>query len=213
MTSLVEKILWGKPSPYLFEDQLDHFLGGSADSRHARLRRAVQNGHLVHVRRGLYVLGERLSSKRPHLFELAEFIYGLSYISLESALSYHGLIPEAVHVITSMTTKRKKEFDTPLGKFVYNHLPVENFFLEVDRVNENGHTFFIASPWKALFDYLHCYQKKWISIEPVGESLRIDLETMPRISEKMLALFKTVYHSKSIHQFINNIPKKLINEY
>jgi hypothetical protein len=59
--------------------------------------------------------------------EIANPLYGPSYISLEYALSYYGLIPERVESITSVTTKRSKKFITPLGSFSYEHIPLKAY--------------------------------------------------------------------------------------
>lgn len=86
----------------------------------------MQKGVLVKIRRGLYTINLPFKEP-PDTFELAEIIYGPSYISMESALSYHGWIPEAVYTITSATTRRKKLFKTPLGVFAFFNFPVNNF--------------------------------------------------------------------------------------
>ncbi|HSW71384.1 MAG TPA: hypothetical protein VLH77_05335 [Gammaproteobacteria bacterium] len=78
--------------------------------------------------------------RKPHPFELAQYIYGPSYISLESALSFHKLIPETVYTVTSTTVKRSREFQTPLGVYSFLHLPPENFYVEVWSVD-----FFMSS--------------------------------------------------------------------
>ena len=212
MSKFLENALWENPSVYVTEDQLAYFLGGTPDSRYARLSRAVSKGYLIRVKRGLYCLSERMSLKIPHPFELAQLIYGPSYISLESALSYHGFIPEAVHAITSATTKRNKEFKNPLGQFVYHRLPIDNFFMGVRLIKENKHQFFMASPWKALLDYIYCYKKEWYDLEPIQDSLRIELEDVPKTSEEELEQLKAFYNSKRIERFIKNIPMEFISE-
>ncbi len=213
MSSAFENILWRNASVYVSEDQLAHFLDGSPDSRYARIKRAVQAGYLVRVKRGLYYLSSRLVPEQPHPFELAQLIYGPSYISLESALSYHGLIPEAVHTITSATTKRNKEFHTPLGAFSYHRLPIDNFFIGVAQIKENNCRFFMASPWKALLDYIYCYKKNWQNLDPVQESLRIELEDLPILPQDYLSQLGSYYHSRRIERFIKNIPKEFISEH
>ena len=50
-------------------------------------------------------------------------IYGPSYVSKEYALAHHGLIPEGVTLVTSITPKRFKHFKTPVGEFVYDYQP------------------------------------------------------------------------------------------
>ncbi len=212
MGTLIEKTFWRHPSPYLSEDQLAHYLGGTVNSRYSRLKRAVKQGHLIRIKRGLYCLSERLAKKASHPFELAQLIYGPSYISLESALSFHGLIPEAVHSITSATIKRNKKLQTPLGQFIYFRLPVDNFFIGVNHIKENEHQFFIASPWKALLDYIYCYKKEWYDLSPIQKSLRIELNDLPKINTDELQQLNLFYHNKRIKNFIKNIPRELIDE-
>jgi predicted transcriptional regulator of viral defense system len=107
---------------------------------------------LIRVKKGIYL---RTDSPVPYSKELlANLMYGPSYVSLEYALQFHGLIPEAVKTVTSVTTGRRKSFTTPVGRFEYEHLAPRYFSLGIDIVNleEGGRAFFIASPEKALFD-------------------------------------------------------------
>ena len=102
---------------------------------------------------------------------LANLIYGPSYVSLEYALYYHGLIPEAVCVVTSVTTGRKKRYRTPVGEFDYLHMP-ERFFspgaeyFPLDR----GRGFMMAGPEKALFDLLYLRYSD-VAYPDIGEHL------------------------------------------
>src|SRR3546814_12610637 len=64
------------------------------------------------------------SDRRPEPFLLANHIFGPSYVSVETALSYYGLIPERVYETTSMTTQAPRKFNTPLGTFTYTRLPL-----------------------------------------------------------------------------------------
>lgn len=213
MNELLTNILWRNASVYMTEEQLAHLLDGTPDSRYARLHRAVAKGQLLRVKRGLYCLGERLAAQQnAHPFELAQLVYGPSYISLESALSYYGLIPEAVRVVTSVTTKRNKKFLTPLGEFSYRRLPTNDFFLGVNFCQDGNNKFFMASPWKAILDYIYCYKKEWHTLTPMVESLRLDVENLPKISKEDLLRLKEFYHCKRIDRFIANFPVEFIDE-
>ncbi len=78
---------------YISGVDLQNILDKSSDSRHAIIKRAIQKGYLVPIRRDLFLI----SNFKNHLvnsFEIATIIYGPSYISFESALSYHGWIPK-----------------------------------------------------------------------------------------------------------------------
>ena len=101
MTNLVDKILEQIPYDTITDTELSGLLEGSEASRHNQLKRVLAKGELLHIRRGVYQLAKRYQRKPLNPFELAQKIYGPSYISFESALSYHGLIPEAVYSISS----------------------------------------------------------------------------------------------------------------
>lgn len=206
--SLINK-LRTYPHPYITHTEVEALLDGTADSRYSKVKRLLEQGTLLHIRRGLYCLADHIS--KPHPFELAQRIYGPSYISLESALSFHQLIPETVYSITSTSAKRSKEFQTPLGVFSYLRLPLENFYLDVELISTDDYQFFMAKPWKAICDYVYCYKKDWNSLAPLQESLRIALEDLPRPSDEEIELLDEYYHHKRLSLFLKYI-KKYFNE-
>ena len=80
------------------------------DKVHALLNEGV----LESVKKGLYIAGPAIKTAKPEPFLLANHILGPSYVSLDTALSYHGWIPERVYEVASMTTKASRKFTTPL---------------------------------------------------------------------------------------------------
>lgn len=88
-----------------------------------RIRRLVAAGEIIRVKKGLYVFASAFQRQPIVREQLANLIYGPSYVSLDSALSYHGLIPERAEAVTSGTTGRSRVFDTPFGAFTYQSLP------------------------------------------------------------------------------------------
>lgn len=78
-----------------------------------------------------------------------------SYISLQSALSHYGMIPEHVPVVTSVTGGRPEKLDTPVGRFLFRHVQSRNFFGFVEREIAPGESVRIARPEKALADLLY----------------------------------------------------------
>lgn len=210
MVKSSEMILRNYPRPYLTEVELEILLDGTPDSRYGKVKRLLAEHKLWHIRRGLYGLTDTLGHpNKPHPFELAQSIYGPSYISLESAFSFHQLIPEAVYTITCVTTKRSKEFHTPLGEFSYLHLPVENFYTEVTLIKENGYQFFMAKPWKAICDYVFCYKKNWNSLDPLLESLRMNRENFPILRNEEIQWLNEYYHHTRISRFLKGIKRNL----
>ena len=206
MNKSFKTILWHHPRPYLTEVELAILLTGSPDSRYGKVKRGLAQGDLLRIRRGLYSIAHRKKDDdKPHPFELAQYIYGPSYISLESALSFHQLIPEAVYTITSVSLKRAKTFSTPLGNFSYQHLPIENFYLQVEIIQENGHPFFMAKPWKAICDYVYCYKKNWVNIGPLSENLRIHIDALPLLRAEEAQCLDDYYASARVSRFLKGV--------
>jgi hypothetical protein len=114
----------------------------------------IQKGVLQPLRRGLYLLGPVFNALQPHPFLLANHILGESYVSLESALVYHGLIAGPLPEVTSMTTHKTRKFRTSKGAFSYRHVPEWYYELGIDddRGLAEGQTALVASAEKALFD-------------------------------------------------------------
>src|SRR3990170_1551453 len=90
-------------------------------SPRAKLSRLLKSGALIRVKKGLYVFSQNYRRGSISMEMLANMIYGPSYVSLEWALRYYGMIPERVEEITSVTIKRQAHFDTPIGRFTYEH--------------------------------------------------------------------------------------------
>ena len=118
-----------------------------------KISRMLAEGDILKIKRGLYVLAPVHRTEPISKLLLANLIYGPSYVSLDLALSFYNLIPEGVFELTSMTPKRVKCYDTPLGRFSYTHS--HGLLYEIGIVSEtnaDGTCFLIASPEKALCD-------------------------------------------------------------
>ncbi|MGC9450535.1 MAG: type IV toxin-antitoxin system AbiEi family antitoxin domain-containing protein [Oceanipulchritudo sp.] len=125
-----------------------------------QLHRWCASGKLVRLRRGMYAFGEEYGKKPVNPARLANHLYGPSYLSLQWALSYHGLIPEAVFELTSVTTRQTKRFENPFGRFSYRSLKRERFwgYRSVEFANGAAQ---LASPEKALIDYWYLDRGAW----------------------------------------------------
>ena len=118
------KILDEWPKKYVTSGDLKIALDCSLNALYSLLKRAVKEGVLIKLKRDFYLIDCKVREDRIEPFEIAGLIYGPSYISLESALSYHGWIPEDVPVINSTCSKRTKKIETPIGFFVYYKIRV-----------------------------------------------------------------------------------------
>ena len=112
----------------------------------------VKEGKLLRLKRGWFCVNPKYSKKLINSGAVANVLYeGPSYVSLEAALSYYGLIPERTMGMTSVVTGRSKEFTTPIGWFRYKSIPEPLFPIGVRTVDG----YLMASPEKALCDYLY----------------------------------------------------------
>jgi hypothetical protein len=129
-------------------------LVGEVDPADVRrqLSRWVKGGRLLQLRRGLYALAPPYRKVTPHPFLVANRLVRGSYVSLQSALAYHGLIPEHVPVTTSMTTGRPQRRENRLGSFEYHHVQKDLLTgYRLERLGD-GQEALVASPAKALAD-------------------------------------------------------------
>jgi len=117
-----------------------------------QLSRWTADGTVVQLRRGLYALGEPYQIVEPDPYELSNALVPGSYVSLETVLASHGLIPESVFVTTAVTTGRTGSRKTPLGTFAYQHVRPELFWGYEPVEVGDGRTAFVATPEKALLD-------------------------------------------------------------
>lgn len=136
---------------------------------------------LIRIKKGLFVVAQQEGTSPISRELIANHLYGPSYVSLESALSYHNLIPERVYRVRSVTMKRFKMYETPLGVFEYRTVSPEYFSIGIQQqVTQDNTAFLIASPEKALCDLivlssgLRLQSSKAVKIY-LEENLRIDL--------------------------------------
>ncbi|HBS47819.1 TPA: hypothetical protein DEO28_01670 [Candidatus Dependentiae bacterium] len=199
------------PKCFIQESDLAMLLNDKTDdARYALVKRVLKEGLLIRIRRGFYLIADK--GKLPFIdeFELALLIYGPSFVSLESALSYHGWIPEAVYTTTCVTTKRAKEFKTPYGIFSYEHIPSEIFYTGVNRIESKNGVFFIASPWRAVADFIYTTRRSWKNISELEVDLRIDKEDLINSDKEMLKLLAVKYPSRIVRENLKRFLKEIV---
>lgn len=171
----------------------------------------LAKGIVVRVKKGLYVFGDAYRT-RPYSREiLANLIYGPSCVSLEYALHYHGLTPEGSAALTSVTTKRGRQFQTPVGLFLYRTIPETGFHVGVQRVElEDGRAFLLAGPEKALVDRFRSdrglqLRSRRGCLEYLFESLRIAAEDLNRLDIDLLDRMAAAYQSPRVRLLVDSI--------
>ncbi len=164
----------------------------------------LRQGAIIRVKKGIYVFGPNLA-RRPFSREvLANMIYGPSCISLDYALHYHGLIPERVEAVTSVTSGRARRFSTPVGLFIYRQIPPAAYPVGIDLVTlEGGRAFLMAVPEKALADKVH--DDRGTGIRSQGDmrryllqNLRIDAGSLATLRTETLAILAERYRSRKL---------------
>jgi hypothetical protein len=103
----------------------------------------------------LYALAPPYRRTEPHPFLVANHLVRGSYVSLHSALAHHGLIPEYVPVITSVTTGRPQRRDNAFGSFEYHSCPRDRLTGYRVETLGGGQEALVATPAKALADLIH----------------------------------------------------------
>lgn len=163
----------------------------------------MKKGEIIRVKKGLYIFGEPLAREPYSKETLANLIYGPSYISLEYALSFYGLIPERVETVTCVTNKRKKNFHTPLGNFSYRYInpSIYSPCITLYEVNQY-HSILIATKEKALSDMLYFSDKMSDKDELeqyLFESLRLCRDDMKGFNRKKVKKLAQLYgHNVSL---------------
>jgi hypothetical protein len=169
-----------------------------------KITNLLRQGGVIRVKKGIYVFGERYR-RRPFSREiLANMIYGPSYVSLDYALHYYGLIPERVEAMTSVSDGRGRRFFTPVGLFIYRGVPMNAYRIGIDQVElESGRSFLIATPEKALADKIQADRGTAIRSQAemriyLLDSLRIDPEGLGRLNAETISLIADQYRSRKL---------------
>lgn len=162
-----------------------------ADFDRNNLYRWTQKGLLLRLGAGYYAFPEYLH-RAGYAYYIAGRIYRPSYISLHSALSFYGMIPEAVVQITSISSRKTSGFSNAFGEFSYRNVKEELMFGYEPRALADGRTFLLATPEKALLDLLYLYP--FYDDAAALEALRLDEDFMqeewnPARMEDCLARF------------------------
>jgi len=184
----------------VFETSL--FLSGNTNPKIVRLQlsRWVRSGRIFQLRRGLYTLAPPFQKIKPHPFLVANRLQKASYVSLQSALAYYGLIPEIVNSTVNVTTRRPERLETPLGNFEFRHIKPDLFF-GYQMIDLGRQQALVAKPEKALLDlvYLH----------PGGESTsylkELRLQNLEYFNLNTFKELSEVFDSPKMHTAVKNV--------
>ena len=180
--------------------------------KHNKVSALEKRGDLIRLKQGMFVVHPDLSGQQLSLFLIGNNLYGPSYISLQSALRYYGLIPEFVFTTCSMTTKPSQIFYNSLGRFEYVHISEEAFPIGVKEMTFNdGYSVLMATPEKALCDliadisHLNLRYKNEILVW-LEEDIRFDMDELFHFDTNILREYAKVGKKKNmINQLIKII--------
>ncbi len=173
------------------------------------ISRLVKRGDLIRLKNGFFVIAEKIKKSPVPYAQISNLLYGPSYLSFEWALSYYGMIPEGVRVMTSATSAKSKSFNTPLGTFDYCSLSHARYAIGIDQKEDFGGRFLIATPEKALADLIHFKSKgletsKDMLIDLI-EARRIDEDELKKLNKNHLLEIAESYHSQAVTQLVNTL--------
>jgi hypothetical protein len=210
MQRLTEIALEKAPGGVFSHVEIACWVGESRDRRWSLIKRALAAREIVRIRRGLYCLSSKYLHWKIDPLVVAQRVYGPSYISLETALSYHGWIPEAVFTVTSASLNRSREFGTPLGRFSFSRVPQKTFYAEVVRVEKDDGSFLVASPLKALAEYVYVHGLDWDSARPVFKSLRVEENALAGVEVSSFERLANNYSATRVRRFLEGLRKDVM---
>ena len=215
MQKLTEKVFEMSPPGGIFDETVvrNIFSNSTEPARKLFVHRAVVKNEVVRIKPGLFCLASLYRKSDPHPFLIASKILSPSYISLESALSFHGLIPEAVFETASVTSLRSRRFKTPSGIFSYHHIPSNESFAGVESVKLGDDAWaFVATPLKAIADIIYlrkeiCWEKD--GIEFLISSMRIDEDELRSIARENCPEIIGSIRNRRTKQYLEMLVKEL----
>lgn len=196
----------------LFSSSVLENLPGATKTLPVQLALWKKKGWILSLRRGLYVLGKEERKLDPPLFYLANQIYIPSYVSLESALAFYGLIPEYVATTTSVAVRKTNRFENDFGVFTYQHISSKAFDGFESVKEAQNLTALIATPEKAVVDffYLNLVRFKINDSAIFEESYRF--QNCQKLHPKQLRLYAQKFNSKKLTAIIELFIKNMISK-
>lgn len=161
----------------------------------------IKDSKIISLFKGFYTFPD-LDLNENTLAFVANQIYKPSYISLEFAFSLYNFIPEGVYLITSISSKKTIQFKTPIGNFSYRSLKPELIFgygLQEFRYQQKNYNYKLASPEKAVLDYLYLNPK--IKTLEDFEGLRWNIgEMKEKLDLKKLNSFLEFFNNQKLEK-------------
>jgi len=208
MHELTRKLLEAGPAGRIVRQfEIELMLGGSRARRYGVVNRLLAGGGLIRLRRGVYLIPDPKGGTTGSLALAANAIQPGSYLSFESALAFHGWIPEGVRVSLSACQGRSREFENALGLFTYTSIPtVSGRFLDgVESTDTGMGSALIASPLRAIADLAYTRRLSAPARAFLVGSMRIDEEDLDRIEPSAIVSLEGSFRSARVRAFLRSL--------
>jgi hypothetical protein len=197
----------------LSDAQVRRLVHGSNQRRYHLVNRAMAAGELIRLRRGRYILARPFRTRPAHPFALAQAFDAGSYVSFETALAYHGWIPEAVTSVASVSPGRKSlvHQHAECGAFSFHPLALKpaGFLVQVQRVVLDEQVALVASPLRALMDLVCLRKQAWQGMDWLLEGMRIDEVQLRAINGAQIRALRDVYSQRRTQIFLTSLAMEL----
>lgn len=183
---LIDKLYKQNVYVFSFNDLKQLFSTGNTKSLKQTIYKWRNGGKIIRLKGGLYELVYPKRSDIPDLY-IANRMYQPSYVSLETVLSMHSIIPEIAMQTTSITTKTTRTYNNTYGSFIYRTVKREYFtgyYIDSNR----DFSILIAEPEKAIVDYLYLNKCKKID--------RLNYKAFEKLSQRKLKKYATLMNVK-----------------
>jgi hypothetical protein len=213
MLDSTEAILSSGLGDHVIRDiDLTNLFDGTPARRYGLVNKALKAKELVQLRRGFYVATPRHQPPKFSQYYLANHMEPHSFVTAESALSFHGWIPERVTETLSLAPfGRNKQFDTPYGRFIYRTMPIPpaQFLMGVSHIETEANAFWIATPLRALIDYIQWHKLDKVDLDFLQHSLRIEPEQLYSIKLADIEQVRDVYKAPRIKRFLKILQREI----
>lgn len=200
----LEKVLDSYPSRVIEHASISSILENLGYKRiNDKIAHLKDKGILTPLKSGYYIYSPLHNNTLISKEIVANILLGPSYVSLNFALWFYGLIPESVYEITSITTKRTKSFETPFGVFSYRQIKKELFNIGLEIQTSKSGNFIIAVKEKALCDKVYFtkdidLRSQKAMIEFLEDDLRIDMDELASCDMTVFEEYAKISKSKKI---------------
>lgn len=176
-------------------EELRNYFNQKSASLKVQLFRLCKNKKLVRLKQNLYTFPDF----HPNVFVIGQKIVSPSYYSLESVLSWNGIIPEGVATYTLITSKKTQQYSNEFGTFSYRHLSPK-FFFGVEQRKDGA---WMATPEKALLDYFYLNSKKFKADFACWQEERFD--GLDNLNWKHLEQWAPKYGMKKLNILVDSL--------